>query len=230
MKAMKLARRHARKVLEVVDAGLSQGLGEPIPGQMCIEAAVCYALGLPHGDEPPCVAKAVREFKIILNDTNCWKTPEDRAAGLRRLAIAQLGSAGVVNNKTFNTRLRDLMAKLILGDAIREQVALGDVDNGESYLSIAKACDNLEDGWLKKVKAIRKNLRPFSQLSYAIESIGYAETCVDIITDSDQNAGHRLAEEVVQILIKLKSPGCKWLDLAPLPAKAKAKGRTSKKS
>jgi hypothetical protein len=44
----------ARKVLKTVDAGLCSGLGNPTPGEMCVEAAVCYALDLPHGDEPSC--------------------------------------------------------------------------------------------------------------------------------------------------------------------------------
>ena len=39
----------ARKVLNTVDAGLTSGIGKRIPGQMCVEAAVCFALGEPHG-------------------------------------------------------------------------------------------------------------------------------------------------------------------------------------
>lgn len=62
----------AKKVLATVDAGLVQGVGQPAPGQMCVEAAVCFALGLPHGDNPPCVAPAVRALKIRLNDA-AWK-------------------------------------------------------------------------------------------------------------------------------------------------------------
>ena len=64
----------AQKVLATVDAGLVSGVGTPIPGQMCVEAAVCYALGLPHSDDPLCVSRALREFKIRLNDAN-WSTP-----------------------------------------------------------------------------------------------------------------------------------------------------------
>ena len=45
----------ARRVLEIVDAGLIKGLGVAEPGKMCVEAAICYALGLPHGDNPGCV-------------------------------------------------------------------------------------------------------------------------------------------------------------------------------
>ena len=46
----------ARKVLDVVDAGLVKGMGVPEPGKMCVEAAVNYAMGAPHGDQPTCVA------------------------------------------------------------------------------------------------------------------------------------------------------------------------------
>ena len=56
------------KVIKMVDKGLTRGQGSPIPGQMCVEAAVCYAMGLPHSDSPPCVGRAVRSFKIDLND------------------------------------------------------------------------------------------------------------------------------------------------------------------
>jgi hypothetical protein len=50
-----------QKLLTVVDAGLVKGVGVPEPGKMCVEAAVCYALDLPHGDEPQCVTPALRE-------------------------------------------------------------------------------------------------------------------------------------------------------------------------
>lgn len=46
----------ARKVLQTIDAGLVKGAGVPEPGKMCVEAAVCYGMGLPHGDNPTCVS------------------------------------------------------------------------------------------------------------------------------------------------------------------------------
>lgn len=79
------------RVLSVVDAGLVVGLGKPKPGEMCVEAAVCYALGLPHGDDPSCVHPAIRSLKITLNDSS-WSSDTVRAAGMRRLAILQLGT------------------------------------------------------------------------------------------------------------------------------------------
>lgn len=51
---MEITREIAVKVLETVDAGLVKGMGSPIPGSMCVEAAVCFAMGLPHSDEPGC--------------------------------------------------------------------------------------------------------------------------------------------------------------------------------
>src|SRR5690349_19890033 len=94
----------ARKVLTVVDAGLVHGVGKPIPGQMCVEAAVCFALDLPHGDDPKCVAPSLRHLKIRLNDSN-WSSNEARAKGLRRLALIQLGSAGVLDEQEFARRV-----------------------------------------------------------------------------------------------------------------------------
>jgi hypothetical protein len=90
-----------KRLLGVVDKGLSSGLGKRRPGYMCVEAAVCYALGLPHGDDPPCVATAARFFKIALNDNYGWSNKAARAKGMRKLAVAQVGSAGVVGSKEF---------------------------------------------------------------------------------------------------------------------------------
>lgn len=82
----------ATMLYDIVSQGLVSGLGEAIPGKLCIEAAVCLALGEPHGDAPSCVGVPDRNFSIRLNDAP-WSSPEVRAAGLRDLAIAQLGSA-----------------------------------------------------------------------------------------------------------------------------------------
>src|ERR1700722_18874196 len=106
MSTIEITEVHARKVLKVVDAGLVNGVGRPIPGQMCVEAAVCYALGLPHGDDPKCVSPALRSLKIRLNDSS-WSSEQARAKGLRRLAVAQLGSLGELDEKEFVRRLVD---------------------------------------------------------------------------------------------------------------------------
>ena len=106
----------ARKVLEVVDKGLCQGMGKPEPGMMCVEAAVCYAMGEPHGDNPSCVGSAVRGFKIVLNDAN-WSSKEARAKGMRRVAIAQLGS-NKIDQKEFAEEVALQTIKQILPIAL----------------------------------------------------------------------------------------------------------------
>src|SRR5690348_1343442 len=84
-------RETAKKILDLLKHGLTHGKGTQEPGKMCVEAVVCCAMGLPHSDDPPCVAPAVRSFKIELNDSS-WSSNIARANGLCRLAIAQLGS------------------------------------------------------------------------------------------------------------------------------------------
>jgi hypothetical protein len=104
----------AKRVLSVVNCGLTDGVGVAIPGQMCVEAAVCYALGMDHGDEPVCVDEELRNFKIQLNDGYGWNGEKGRADGLRRLAIAQLGTNKKFNfgkfDKVFRRKLRELIS------------------------------------------------------------------------------------------------------------------------
>jgi hypothetical protein len=121
----------ARKLLTVVDAGLSSGMGKPVPGEMCVEAAVCYALGLPHGDKPPCVSPAVRSFKIRLNDA-AWSSSAARAAGLRALAVAQLGSAGAVDDIAFASRVAELTIRRVLPPLLR----------AKGFVAEAKRCED----------------------------------------------------------------------------------------
>src|SRR5262245_37323772 len=107
MNPVEITRELAIKVRDVVDAGLSHGLGQATPGRMCVEAAVCYALGLPHGDDPHCVSEPLRRLKIRLNDST-WSSRQARANGLRRLAVAQLGSAGVLDDEEFRRRVVEM--------------------------------------------------------------------------------------------------------------------------
>src|SRR6202789_3803012 len=92
---IEITRAHIEKINSLLDQGLVNGLGQPEPGKMCVEAAISYALGLDHGDDPGCVMDSLRLLKIRLNDSRRWTSNRARAEGLRRLAIAQLGSKGM---------------------------------------------------------------------------------------------------------------------------------------
>jgi len=107
-----------RKLLSMVDAGLVSGLGDPIPGQMCVEAAISYALGEPHSDGPSCVDPVVRIAKIRLNDAD-WSSARSRAKGMRRVAIAQLGSKGTIDSAKFVTLLSEYVIREVVPVALR---------------------------------------------------------------------------------------------------------------
>jgi hypothetical protein len=108
---------------------------------MCVEAAVCFALGLPHGDDPACVARAVRSLKICLNDKN-WSSKAARAKGLRRLALAQLGSAGVVDDHEFAKRVAELAIRKCVPAALRSAASIQkDPAHKSAMLQAASRCE-----------------------------------------------------------------------------------------
>lgn len=101
---VEITKELVEKIDKILSFGLSCGLGIPIPGEMCVEAAICYSLGLNHGDDPKCVNKFLRAIKIDLNDA-IWSSKEARAKGLRNLAILQLGTKENFDEKLFLEKL-----------------------------------------------------------------------------------------------------------------------------
>ena len=201
---IKITREVAAKVLSVVDAGLVKGLGEAGPGKGCVEAAVCYALGLPHGDDPQCVAPALRSFKIRLNDSN-WSSEKARANGLRRLALVQLGSAGHLDEGEFIRRIVDLAIRKAVPSALRVAASVHkDPKHQASLMAAAERCE-------------KEGTRQAALAAYAAAAAAYAACDAaskkERATTRDKAlAGY--AEDVVKILIDMKVPGVQWLDLA----------------
>lgn len=133
------------KYNSALSRGLCSGIGSPYV-QMCIESAVCYALGLPHKDKPECVSSAVRAFIMRLNDSN-WTSSASRAAGLRDLGIAQLGSKGVVDNIQFAKRVSELTARELIPELFREAF-LNDAD----CLAVVSRCET--EGTTEAIRAV----------------------------------------------------------------------------
>lgn len=230
----------ARKVLQTIDAGLVYGIGNPVPGQMCVEAAVCYALDLPHGDDPGCVAPALRSLKIRLNDSN-WSSNQARANGLRRLGLAQLGSKGTLDEDEFRRRVVELAIRKCVPAALRaaasvhkdakHQAALNAAANkceSEANRSsaleakqIAAAADAAAAAYASAAAAYAS---ADAAAAYASAASAYAaDAAADAYADAAaayaarkqarDNALAAFAEDVVQILIEMKAPGCQWLHL-----------------
>lgn len=112
----------AKRVLAVVNCGLTEGLGEPNPGEFCVEAAVNYSLGYDHGDRPLCVDDDLSDFKIALNDCDGWANNKSRANGLRRLAIAQLGTVDKFDFVKFWQYFRTSALNYFAMDVINKEV------------------------------------------------------------------------------------------------------------
>ena len=278
---MKQATREtAEKIIELLGHGLTSGKGSPKPGQMCVEAAVCYAMGLPHSDEPVCVSPAIRAFKIKLNDS-AWSSNRARAEGMKRLAIAQLNSAGAVDDLEFVKRIVDLLIRKSVPFALR---AIATVKGHAAFKDRLEAAANRceTEGTRQSALGARDLAREACAAAYAAAhaaayadaaadaaayaaaaadaaaaahaaahaaaaaaahagahaaaaahaaanavtyaatyAANYADAAAATYTTTYANAARDkyvafTAEEVVQILIDMKAPGCEWLDLAPI--------------
>jgi hypothetical protein len=201
---MEITEKIARKVLETVDAGLVGGVGRPAPGQMCVEAAVCYALGLPHGDDPECVSRALRTLKITLNDA-VWSSDSARAKGLRRLALAQLGSRGTLNDAEFVKRCAELVIRKQLPAALRAAATVQTTEkHREAVIAAAERCER--EGSRTAVKATYD--ATYDAAYGAARSAVYTAYVAAEVGDT---VLAEFAEDVVQILVEMKAPGCQWL-------------------
>jgi hypothetical protein len=226
---IEITRELAARVRDVVDVGLVSGLGVPEPGKLCVEAAVCYALGLPHGDEPTCVSPALRLLKIRLNDSR-WSSPQARAQGLRRLAIAQLGSAGVLDDRTFRQRVVDMTIRRAVPIGLRA-AARRNPNHAQPLEAAAVRCE--QEGSREACLHARKIAYADAADAYAYAAAAYADAdaaaaaayaayaaAAAATAAAAARTRNRVlaeyAEWVVEILIDLKAPGCEWLDLVPL--------------
>ena len=196
---MQITVEHARKVLTIVDAGLIKGAGKkPIAGEVCVEQAVCMALGLPHSDNPICVAPVLRVLKIKINDCN-WSSNQARAKGLRRLAVAQLGSADHLDEQEFRRRVVDYALRRSTSAALRSAASIQkDQTHKAKLLAAAKRCE--EEGTREAAQDARVIARASYAASYASDA------------DRDKSLAD-YAEDIVQILIDMKAPGCRWLEI-----------------
>jgi hypothetical protein len=236
----------AAKVLATVDAGLCAGVGKPEAGKMCVEAAVCFALGLPHGDNPPCVGASVRAGKIRLNDAT-WSSDEARARGLRRVAIAQLGSVDL-DQVDYSKRMAEKTTRVIVPIALRA-AAKRVPKHAEALEAAALRCE--QEGTLESAINARDVARSAYAADAAAAAAAYAATAYAAAADAayaayaaaDADAAaayaataataaaaaayaayardHVLglsAELMTQVLIEMKSPGAAFLFLAPIEA------------
>ena len=202
----------AQKVIDAVRPGLVKGMGEPIPGQMCVEAAVCFAYGLPHSDEPPCVGRYVRSLKIHLNDSK-WSSNKSRAKGMLRLSVAQLGS-DQIDQIEFRKLVQKMTIQKFLPLILRHVGLNAEADRCEAEgtaKSAYAAYNAARDAAGYAYNAA--NTAGYNAAYYAARDDVHAAAINHIASEFGEHILHDFAEEVVQILISMKSPGCEYLYL-----------------
>lgn len=219
----------AKRVLYMVDAGLVCGVGEPVRGKMCIEAAVSYAMGEEHGDEPSCVHVSVRGAKIHLNDED-WSNNKARAKGMRRIAVAQLGSKNI-DHKLFVATLGNEFLNIIMTELKAYSKEIKDQNSTDFLIKLSK-----EPSFKKRrnmVNAFPKEGQ--ENLLYGHGGYGILRSLSSAMAEnpsaakliSEMNAWTgmvaygkerdvrltRIADCIEKALVKCKSEGRKWLHL-----------------
>ncbi|MCC7531170.1 MAG: hypothetical protein IT342_21870 [Candidatus Melainabacteria bacterium] len=137
---MKITEQIALQVLAVVDQGLYAGPGHELPGQMGLEAAICFALGERKSDQPSCVTPALSRFCLDFSRGH-WSSSAARAQGLRRLAIAQLGTANSLDEVLFEQHLTAATVRRLLPKAVRYLAYTCQEPHRANLLETARQCE-----------------------------------------------------------------------------------------
>lgn len=228
----------ARRVLQLVDFGLSDGIGEGKPGEMCVEVAVSYAMGMNKLTDHPsnCVLRSASDTKIKLNDMYGWPDEMERAKGLRRIAVAQLGSNNI-KPKEFKGRLiLHLIQQVLLPYKAKEYIEKddksGSMDNllasfesASSYKEMAKAYSTFT-----KNEAYHEHHcgRYYDSVIESFFSDGIDElmdTTENILPSygKERHKGLlRIAKAIELALIDCRSQGVEWLYLTEPKKRQKA--------
>ena len=144
------------KLIDTVNAGLCHGLGVAEPGKMCVEAAVCYALGMEHGDRPACVSPAIRAVKIALNDS-AWSSNAARANGMLKIAVLQLGTDENFDDLDFVRRMSEMTIGEVVPRALRHAAEVHpDPVHKQALEDAAIKCEKDKNGTAAATCAIKR--------------------------------------------------------------------------
>jgi len=206
-KPVKVCTTVACHIVNLVDKGLIGGMvGKPIPGQMCVEAVVSFAMREERlNDKPKCVHPFVRNLKIELNDHDGWDDDADRAAGLRKLSIAQLGSVGHFRKATFTKLLRAEFKKVVRRPVQKPIL----VKNEAEAIKAAGVFSDHEE----KLDQYRYAMRYISTVLDLVQFFEYSMLSSEAL--------HKTCDMVVTVLKKMNVPGTKYLWITSNSKRAK---------
>ena len=192
-----------RKIIELVGHGLPAGLGEQEPGKMCVEACVNAAFGLPHNDDPPCVHRAVRAAKIVLNDSH-WSDNQARGKGMLKLAVAQVGSENIDGLK-----FAEILVKALPG--LRERHPARDDRECKKFTLRAEARAITAESYIADAKHNATSILQLAQLAAEIAAVS-AGCTARASADVDACLSD-FADVMLDALDQCDAPGMKWLPL-----------------
>lgn len=208
----------AKAVNNLVGQGLTSGVGSPKPGAMCVEAAVCYAIGQQHGDQPICVDPDLISAKITLNDTFTGPkkgAKKERGRVLRRVAIAQLGTRDRFDSTTYRNALEEAYNNWL---TYRFNAAAAKADlTIDGPDSLDEVIETLEE--LRNTYQEQQGLGEYGTFDDVYDRV------LQVINEGESyNATNKVKDEAVAIaaeiitqsLIAIKAPGAKFLNLVPL--------------
>lgn len=202
----------AKRVLGVLAFGLPSGLGTPLAGRMCVEAAVAYSMGYDHSDRPKCVLEAIASFKISLNDQK-WSSDQARGKGLRGVAIAQLGS-NTLKSIDFETEIARAFLRRLYPVAAR----LSAISTQSSKRQLA----SVEGGIQSALDVLNGNDNALTAFELLDDNVG--ELARKALGLRGKNAKWLfIADVAVEALVRMKTKGSKYLYLLNKPVAKKRK-------
>jgi hypothetical protein len=198
-KAMRINLNFCKKLLNVIGKGLVGSLGDPQPGEMCVEAAVAYVANEDHNDHPVCVDESIAVDMIELNDDPGWQSERERARGLRRAALAQLGTNQTkFNVVVYRERMRDACEAFYIRETLKA------LPKAERTVEMV---DELKSGFQHRY-------------AYANCPVDFANIAEDLTDWPRQKCLRAGAEAFVKVMEEMKTDGSKYLCLTERQAKA----------
>lgn len=217
--------KSVKRVLALLDFGLPAGLGVAKPGQMCVEAAVSYAMGYDHSDRPSCVAQSISSLKISINDMR-WSTNKARGRGMKRVAIAQLGSKSVKWVKSYLNGSQKIETEIS-----DDQLRIAITNQAVLRLITVIAAAIKAKAKPKQIAQLRHELSWFMSFTVGHSNIGILrrlaknDRAAAAFGYTGPDAANRFYCDVcVDALVELKTKGSKFLYLSrPQARRQKAK-------
>lgn len=199
---------------KILERGLCSGVGSPY-GQMCVEAAITQAMGLPFNDEPECVTKIIRLFKIEINDKD-WSSPQARAKALRNIGIAQIGTKGIVNGQEFLIKLTSKIIQVLIPSLFKDILP-------NQFIGLVNQCEinptQYNCGKLAQV-ALAADYAA-NAADYAAAKVAHAAAQVAQVAQAAANAANNIINQdkylilcvdlALEVLRELGSPGCEYV-------------------